>query len=285
MKRGAVSFTILGLAAALLAPPTVWADNQLNCTLKDETGSAIPKGVEVTLKATSGKESGKEFKKKTGDGGTVEFKGLKDGAYELSGNMPGHLLTGNEPIDLAGNEKATCSSTFVSITKINALLSESNEAVKTGKVDLAIEKGKAAVAMAPTIANTHWVLAVAYAKKGMVDEAVSSAKKASEIDKQFEAMQVQVRMEALGSQAGAAMAKQDFDGAIKIYEQIKALAPNEGLVYYNLALAYGHKGQLDLALKSIDKAIELDPQDAEFKQRKDQLQDLYLKSTEKMLVK
>jgi len=37
---------------------------------------------------------------------------------------------------------------------------------------------------------------------------------------------------------------------------------------------------LEEALKNIDKAIQLDPNDQEFRQRKETLQDLYLKSTE-----
>jgi tetratricopeptide (TPR) repeat protein len=118
----------------------------------------------------------------------------------------------------------------------------------------------------------------------MVDEAVSAAKKAGEMDpEQFGQMEPVVHMEALNSQASSLLQKKDFDGAIAKYTEITTLAPDEGSVYYNMALAYGHKQDFDNAIKAIDKAIELAPDDLEFKQRKLQLQDLYLKSTEKAL--
>jgi tetratricopeptide (TPR) repeat protein len=90
-------------------------------------------------------------------------------------------------------------------------------------------------------------------------------------------------MEAMSSQASSLLAKRDFDGAIAKYQEIVAISPSEGSVYYNMALAYGHKQDFDNAIKAIDKAIELEPEDLEFKQRKVQLQDLYLKSMEKSL--
>ena len=280
INKNRVLWVALMWTAAIVLVPGLRAANQLICTVTDETGQPVAKGTEVALKAESGKDAGKDWMKKTNDKGIVEFKGLQDGSYVLQAGMAGYLLTNSGPFDLAGNAQQSCSPSFVSVEKLNRLLTESNEATKMGKADEALAKGKEAVAMAPTIPNSHFVLAVAYAKKGMVDEAMASAKKAAELDEKFAPMQVQIHMEALGTQAGAALAKQDFDAAIKIYQQVQALAPNEGIVYYNLALAYGHKGQLDEALKNIDKAIQLDPNDQEFRQRKETLQDLYLKSTE-----
>ncbi len=280
MNKNRILWVALIWTAAIVVVPGLRAASQLTCTLTDETGQPVPKGTEITLQAAAGKDAGKDWKKKTDDKGGVEFKGLQDGSYNLQAAMAGHLLTNAGPFDLAGNAQPACSPRFVSVEKLNQLLTEANEAARVGKLDESLEKGKAAVAMAPAIPNSHFVLAVAYAKKGMVDEAMASAKKAAELDKKFEPMQVQIHMEALGTQASAAMNKQDFDTAIKIYQQVQVLAPNEGIVYYNLALAYGHKGQLEEALKNIDKAIELSPNDQEFKQRKETLQDLYLKSTE-----
>jgi tetratricopeptide (TPR) repeat protein len=274
------------LAISTALAPTLWADNQLNCTLTDETGAPVAKGLEVMLKASSGKDAGKEWKKKTNDKGMVEFKGLPDGSFILLGALEGYMLTNNGPIELAGNAKQTCAPSFVSLNKVNQLLTEANNAARTGNADLAIEKGKAAVEMVPSVPNTHLVLAIAYAKKGMVNEAVSSAQKAAELDpQQFGSIVKTVNMEALGTLAAAAMAKKDFDGAIAKYREVESLAPDDGVVHYNIAIAYGHKGDFENALKEIDRAIELSPDDAEFKQRKLQLQDMYLKSTEQMLVK
>jgi tetratricopeptide (TPR) repeat protein len=271
------------LSVALLfsfAGPIARASNTLQCTVTQQDGAPVQK-MEMLL---TGSASNKQWKKKTNDKGEVEFKGLPDGNYRIQGAMQGFLLTKASGIELSGDSTKTCAPVFVSVTVLNQLLTDANNATRSGNPDLAIEKGKAALELAPEVPNSHIVLAIAYAKKGMVEEAVASAKKAAELDPaQFGKMELPIHMEALGTQASALLAKQDFDGAIAKYQEIAAIAPNEGSVYYNMALAYGHKGDFQNAIKSIDKAIELSPDDMEFKQRKVQLQDLYLKSTEKAL--
>jgi len=261
--------------------PAARADNALNCTVADEAGNPAQKiEVVLTLKST-----GKQWKKKTNDKGTVEFKGLEDGSYRFQAAIEGFLLTKGDSIELSGNTTKTCQPTFVSVNRLNQLLTDANEASRTLNVDLAIEKGKSAVELAPSIPNTYIVLAIAYARKGMVEDAVASAKKAAELDSaQFGNMVIAVHMEALGTLASQALAKLDFDGAIKRYQEVIALAPNEPTVYYNMALAYGHKGDYDQAIKNIDKAIEVKPDDLEFKQRKLQLQDMYLKAMDQKLL-
>ncbi|MBI2819795.1 MAG: tetratricopeptide repeat protein [Acidobacteria bacterium] len=278
------SIRLLTLAVLFsLSGPIARAANTLKCTVTQQDGLPAEK-VELIL---TGSASDKQWKKKTNDKGEVEFKGLPDGTYRMEGadeTMQAFLLTKASDIELSGNTTKTCAPVFVSINVLNQLLTDANEAARTGKPDLAIEKGKAAEAMAPNIPNTHIVLAVGYAKKGMVEEALAAARRAAELDPdRFGQMEKAVHMEALGTQASELLAKQDFDAAIAKYQEIIAVAPDEGTVYYNLALAYGHKGDFDNAIQTIDKAIQLAPNDLEFKQRKVQLQDLYLKSTEKSL--
>jgi hypothetical protein len=263
-----------------LASPAARAANTLKCVVTQQDGTPAEK-VELFLTGTA---SDKEWKEKTNDKGEVEFGGLPDGTYAMEGGVPGYLLTKGSGIELAGNVTKNCAPVFVSVDVLNQLLGEANNATRSGNADLGIEKGMQAAEMAPNIPNTHLVLAVAYAKKGMADEAVASARRASELDPdQFGELVSVVQMEAMSSQAGALLAQKDFDGAIAKYQEIVAIAPNEPTVYYNMALAYGHKQDFDNAIKTIDKAIELAPDDLEFKERKVQLQDLYLKSMDKAL--
>jgi tetratricopeptide (TPR) repeat protein len=277
-RRNAVAAALVFAFCGLLVN-LAHADNSLNCTLQQEDGGPAAK-LEVTLTNTG---SNKQWKKKTSDKGAVEFKGLPDGTYRLEANMPAYLLTNADGIELSGNAAKTCSPVLVSITKLNQLLTDAMQAAKNGKADDAIEKAKAAVAMAPSVPEAQNMLALAYATKGMVDEAVASVTKAAQLDKKFEKNIAPIHMEALGTLASQAMAKQDFDTAIARYQEAQKVNPSEPTVYYNLALAYGHKNDYDNAIKNIDKAIELNPNDMEFEQTKVKLQDLYLKSTEKAL--
>ena len=48
--------------------------------------------------------------------------------------------------------------------------------------------------------------------------------------------------------------------------------PGEATTYYNLSLAYGNKGDYNQALVSLEKAIALKPGDAEFMERKKQIE-------------
>lgn len=279
MHKQHIQLLTVALLISLFSP-IARASNKLRCTVTQQDGAPAEK-VELLL---TGSASDKQWKKKTNKQGEVEFKGLPDGTYSIQGAMQGYLLTKASGIELSGNTTKTCAPVFVSVDVLNQLLTEANNATRSGNTDLAIEKGKAALELAPGIPNCHIVLAIAYAKKGLVDEAMASAKKAAELDPdQFGKMEKPIHMEALGAQASALLAKHDFDGAIAKYKEIADIAPDEATVYYNLALAYGHKEDFDNAIKSIDKAIELAPNDAEFQQRKLQLQDLYLKSTEKAL--
>ena len=51
-----------------------------------------------------------------------------------------------------------------------------------------------------------------------------------------------------------------YNEAIHSYQQATALKPNSYLIWYNQARCYSLHGQLDLALESLKKAIEIQPQ-------------------------
>jgi tetratricopeptide (TPR) repeat protein len=256
------------------------ADNSLSCTLQQEDGVPAAK-LDVTLTNTASK---KEWKKKTSDKGMVEFKGLPDGTYRIAGEMQGYLLTNADGLELSGNASKTCSPVFVSINKMNDLLNAAMEAVRNNKMDVAIDKSKAAVAMAPSIAEAHNMLAVAYAYSGNETDAVTEVKKAAELNPtKFKPMVSKIQLTALDTQVKQAEAKKDLDGMLKLYERMLDVTQEKATVYFNMATAYGRFNKYEDALKYIDKAIALDPADAEFQQMKIRLQDLYLKSTEKGL--
>ena len=256
------------------------ADNTLTCTLQQEDGVPAAK-LEVTLIHTG---SNKQWKKKTSDKGAVEFKGLPDGTYRLTGELQGYLLTNGEGLQLSGNATKTCSPVFVSVNKMNALLTDAMEAVRTNKLDVAVAKSKEAITIAPSIAEAHNMLAVAYAYSGNETDAAAEVKKAAELNpEKYKDMVNKIQLTALDTQVKQLEAKKDLDGMLKVYERMMTVTDEKATVYFNMATAYGRFNKFEDALKYIDKAIELDPKDAEFQQMKVRLQDLYLKFTEKGL--
>ena len=268
------------LLAGTAAAPLAQAKNSLRCTVKDQAGNPLPK-IEMVLTPIG---NGKEKKEKTNDGGVVQFKGLDDGSYELRGNVDGYLFATSAPIELSGNAVKSCEHVLPSAEYFDGLLQAALESVRQRKFAVAEEKGKEALNLSPQEAAAHYVLAVAYATQGKESEAVSAAKKAAELNpEKFESLVTPVHIAAFDANASQAMTNKDFDGAIKKYEEMLEAFPGEASAYYGMALAYGHKENFEQALKAIDKAIEMKPDELEFKQMKIRLQDLYLKSMDEAL--
>ncbi len=272
----------LGAAAfSIVFALSLQASNQLKCTVTNSAGETAEKNVELLLTHTA---SGRDWKKKTNDKGQVEFKGLPDGTFDMQGNnLPGRLVTKASGIELSGDEKATCSPVLVSVDVLNALLQDANVAIQTNKNDEALRMGREAVEIAPNVGNTHFILAVALARTGDLETATTHAERAAELNEQFVPMVDTIKIQALGAQADDLLTEKDFDGAISKYEQASEIDPGQAIIYYNMSLAYAHKKELSKALEFVDKAIALDPADAEFQQRKIQLEDMFQKELSKPL--
>ena len=280
--RSNYNLLIYGLSLCVIWTfvPSVHAKNSLNCTIVDETGKPLAKQ-EIVL-TTAGTQ--KEQKKKTNDKGEVEFKGLDDGSYQLSAEAP-YLPAKSEPIDLSGNAEKTCKQVVPSVTYANSELQSVMLLVQQKKYAEAEEKSKKLVTMMPNEGASHYVLAVTYAYEGN-EAAIPEVKKAAELtpDK-FQKNVVPIQMQVLNQEAEVLKQKGDYPGAIKKYEAMVAVSPNDPTVFYNMAVTYGRANNFDAALKSIDKAIQLKPDDAESQQMKLRLQDMYLQQLNKKLEK
>ncbi len=263
-----ISAATMVATLAVVMTPALHADNSLQCTIKTDSGEPAIK-LEFILKNA---EQAKEWKKKTNDKGEVEFKGLKDGKYDLDGGMDNYMMTKAKGLVIAGNKVNTCAPVFVSVGRLNTLLQAANTLMISGKNDEAIAKSDEILLIAPELPNPLVIKAVSQANKGLLDEAMKNIEAAAAIDKQHEPKIQLVRMQALSTQASASLAKKDFDGAIAKYNEIAKLKPDEATTYYNLSLAYGHKNDLNESLKALDKAILLKPDDEEFTARKKQIE-------------
>ena len=259
---------------------TVAAKNDLNCTVADETGKPIAKQ-DMVLMAVQG---GKEFKRKTNDRGLVEFKGLDDGAYQVRGDTDGYVLSKSAPMNLSGNKAHPCNFRLNSVNYANSLLQQVLTLTQQKKLGEAEAAGKKAVEELPEESGSHYVLSVVYASTGREAEAVAAIQKAAELNQEkYGNMVTVVRLSAISAQADQLMAKNDLEGAIKKYNDMLAVAPNEPVAHYNMAIAYGRANKFDEAIKAIDKAIALKPEDLDMRQMKVRLQDLYLKSLDQKL--
>lgn len=257
-----------------MAPPAQ-AKTNLTCTVVDESGKPLAKQ-EITLTSSAGKQQ----KKKTNDQGEVKFGGVDDGSYTVGAEG---AVAGK--VDVTGNAEQPCKYVALSAAFANSKLQEVMQLVQNKKYEEAEDAAKKLVEMMPGEGAAHYVLAVAYAYEGKED-AGTEVKKAAELSPdKFKDKVVPIQMQSLNQEAEMAKQKNDYAGAIKKYESMLAVSPNDPTVYYNMAVTYGRAGNFDTALKTIDKAIQLRPDDAESQQLKIRLQDMYLKQMDKKLEK
>jgi tetratricopeptide (TPR) repeat protein len=101
--------------------------------------------------------------------------------------------------------------------------------------------------------SVYYVLGIAYGKKGEYDKAITSYKKAIEINT--------IHDEAYNNMGIAYRNKGEYDKAIASYEKAIKINPEKDEAYYNnMGIVYSNKGKYDKAIASYEKAIEINPE-------------------------
>jgi tetratricopeptide (TPR) repeat protein len=103
--------------------------------------------------------------------------------------------------------------------------------------------------------SRHQQQALAAAKKGNYDEAITEFTRALESDPKD--------AEAYNNRGSMYTFKRRYDQALADFDKALELHPRYAKAYYNRALAYYYQGNYDRAIADLSKAIELSPKDAE----------------------
>jgi S1-C subfamily serine protease/Flp pilus assembly protein TadD len=140
-----------------------------------------------------------------------------------------------------------------SLNKVYSLYNSALEAYSAGKIDLAIDYVKQAIAIEQNDAALHCLLACAYSDKGMFNEAIDEAKQA-----------VFLKPDALNhSNLGKYYASRGmFDEAITEFKQVLAFDPDDSNAHSDLGGSYIWKGDLSEGIAECNRAITLDPSNA-----------------------
>jgi len=230
----------------------------LVCHFADEHGKAL-RNVDSRLTPTGSETH--QFGKSDNKGDTT-FKHLNAGSYELLAQLKDHA-----PLKWTvqvSSEDQTLELMLMSVKAFSQMEKEVTDAIQAQLYSKAVAMLDRPLKIYPQDPGLHDDLARAYA--GMLEEqkALAEADKAAQLDPQFNGTKTEIQRFILGERGQKALQNQDFAMAAELFEKWTKLDPQNGKAYYALALAYGHQRDFKLALAAIDKALELEPQNASY---------------------
>jgi len=246
------------LIGALVLLPLALQAAKVKALFVDSSKHPVPN---VDCKLINNKTPGQEPVLKSNKKGEADFEKVAAGEYVVKASIKGYFEATSNPITVTDTEKEV--SVTVLLVEEKAFKSkeaEANQLLSEGKFKEASVIYKEMLNMTPNEAVVWGNLAKAYA--GMRDEpaALEAAKKAAELDpKEYSGLQTQMQA-WVNFEAGLhALESKDFPKAVKWLTESLKVQPQNADGYYNLALAYGHQKKYDEALKSIDEALKLKP--------------------------
>lgn len=121
--------------------------------------------------------------------------------------------------------------------------------LQRGDLDGCLKYNKHAVRSRAGFSEGYGNIGFVYLQKGNIDEAITALEKAIRWNANF--------LQAYTTLANAYLMKGMIDESIETSLKVLDLEPDFAIAHNNLAIAYLEKGENDLAVKHVDKAVEL----------------------------
>lgn len=121
--------------------------------------------------------------------------------------------------------------------------------LQRGDLDGCLKYNKHAVRSRAGFSEGYGNIGFVYLQKGNIDEAIPALEKAIRWNPNF--------LQAYTTLANAYLMKGMIDESIETSLKVLDLEPGFAIAHNNLAIAYLEKGENDLAVKHVDKAVEL----------------------------
>lgn len=210
------------------------------------------------------KSSGKEYPPKTTKKGEAEFDKIEPGEYQVVGHADGHMVNKSEWVTV-GPKETSVTLTLVAEEYYRKKEAEGNTSLTQGKFAEAIQSYQELLALSPQESVLWSNLAKAYAGARESQKAREAAQKAASLDpKQHGNLETQIKGWIRLEEGQRALESRDFAKAVEALTEVLSIDTSNADAYYALALAYGHQKKYPEALKNIDAALKLRPNDAGF---------------------
>ena len=298
-------FKRLSLPVFFLAAPAFAGAGALDVKCVDQGGNALS-GVQVLVQQLG---SGKWKDKKSDGKGVARFEKLDGGIYRVVARQQGFAPAFYEFARIKEGAQETVSLNFAPGDSARKLyfedqslsqksmeaLQQGVEALKAGKFDEAEKQIRAAIELNPSNPEAHFNLAIGYAQQNKWEPAENALRKASELSGMLAEIQqslkpsepnpyaeIQQRAEGLRAklpglklrmEANEQLTKRNFKEAVAKFQEVLKSTPDDPDVYYSLAVAQAHAELYDEATQSVEKAMQLKPEEKAYGDLKKQIAD------------
>lgn len=251
-----------GLALLVLLTAYIASASTLRCTFVDNNGAPL-KGVEVRLTQLNdgGRTVGDSWHRNSDKQGSIEFRDLDPSGYRFEARLKAFVSI-RTTLELG--DAVNFKQVLLRRKEFEQFHKEAKRAFESRDYETAIDRLVGLVAAVPNKVILHANLARAYAGALAYADALAQADVAAEMDpKQFSNLRRELQRSMLPELGQKALYALDFETAAGHYEDLRTIDPEDVLAYRGLALSYGHLKQFKKALEAVNRALELDPSDAE----------------------
>jgi len=244
----------------LATPFELMAAGKVMAKFVDQEKKAISKAHTKLVE----KNSGKEYPAKVNKKGEAEFDKVEPGEYQLYGQSEDHMMAKSDWFSV-GDKETSITLVLVSRELYQKKEAEGNNALTQGKFTEAVERYQELLKFVPQEGVLWSNLAKAYVGAGQPQEAQEAAQKAASLDpKQYGSLETQLKGWLKMEEGRQALESKNFPKAVEALTEALSADSSNPDAYYALALAYGHQKKYTEALKNIDAALKLKPNDAGF---------------------
>jgi tetratricopeptide (TPR) repeat protein len=246
-------------AAVMLLIPSLLFGGKIRAHFVDEDKKPVG-NVECKLVNT---ESREEQVTKGNKKGEAEFKAAP-GSYQLQAQAKGHLQVKSDPIQVS-EQDAEVTIILASMDAFKKIEAEGNAAFQKAEFQSALGSYEKLLELSPTNAVTWSNVARAQAGLRNREKAKEAAQKAAAQEpEEFKSLEKQVLAWVSFAEGKDFLEQKQFPKAVASLTEATQGDPTNAEAFYGLALAYGHQGNYEEALKSIDEALKLKPGESAF---------------------
>jgi tetratricopeptide (TPR) repeat protein len=259
-KRETMMIKLAVVSALLLAMPFEAVAAKVKAKFVDQDKKSIMKSESKLVEKNSAKEVFGKVNKK----GEVEFDKVEPGEYQLYGQSQGYMPNKSDWLSVPEKE-ASFTLTLVAEDYYRKKEQEGNTALTQGKFAEAAGHYQKLLDLMPNEAVIWSNIAKAYVGAQQSQKAREAAQRAATLDpKQHGDLEKQLNGLISLEEGRLALENRDFPKAVSSLTQALSVDPTNADAFYALALAYGHQKKYPEALKNIDEALKLKPNEAGF---------------------